>query len=51
MYMAKISGKNSYIYYEEDYNQILTDKIELQSELRRAIEKKEFMLLYQAKWI
>lgn len=48
MYMSKISGKNSYIYYEEDFNQILTNKIEIQSELRRAIEKNEFMLLYQA---
>jgi polar amino acid transport system substrate-binding protein len=48
MYMAKANGKNTYAYFESTFNQMLTDKIELQSELRRAIEKKEFVLYYQA---
>jgi len=48
MYVAKANGKNTYAYYDASLNQKLTDKIELQSELRKAIEKNEFVLLYQA---
>lgn len=48
MYVAKANGKNTYAYFESTFNQMLTDKIELQSELRRAIERKEFILFYQA---
>lgn len=48
MYVAKANGKNTYAYFEHTFNQMLTDKIELQSELRKAIEKDEFVLFYQA---
>lgn len=48
MYMAKANGKNTYAYFEPAFNQRLTDKIELQSELRKAIENEEFLLFYQA---
>lgn len=48
MYVAKANGKNTYAYFEHTFNQMLTDKIELQSELRKAIEKQEFVLFYQA---
>lgn len=48
MYVAKANGKNTYAYFEQTFNQMLTDKIELQSELRKAIEKGEFVLYYQA---
>lgn len=48
MYMAKAKGKNTHAYFEQAYNQMLTDKIELQSELRRAVENDEFILFYQA---
>lgn len=48
MYMAKANGKSTYAYFEAAFNQVLTDKIELQSELRKAIEKDEFILFYQA---
>ncbi|TAH66397.1 MAG: EAL domain-containing protein [Anaerolineaceae bacterium] len=48
MYVAKANGKNTYAYFESTFNQMLTEKIELQSELRQAIEKKEFVLFYQA---
>ena len=46
--VAKANGKNTCAYYDASLNQKLTDKIELQSELRKAIEKNEFVLLYQA---
>lgn len=48
LYIAKANGKNTYAYFEPVFNQMLTEKIELQSELRSAIEKKEFVLYYQA---
>ena len=48
MYVAKANGKNTYAYFEQAFNQMLTDKIELQSELRKAMEKEEFILFYQA---
>ncbi len=48
MYVAKANGKNTYAYFEHTFNQMLTEKIELQSELRKAIEKQEFILFYQA---
>ncbi|NLO10259.1 MAG: EAL domain-containing protein [Clostridiales bacterium] len=48
MYVAKANGKGTYAYFEHTFNKMLTDKIELQSELRQAIEKQEFLLFYQA---
>ena len=48
MYMAKANGKNTYTYFEPALNQMITDKMELQSELRNAIENNEFVLFYQA---
>lgn len=48
MHMAKANGKNTYAYFEHTYNQLLTEKIELQSELRQAIENEEFVMFYQA---
>lgn len=48
MYMAKANGKNTYAYFDPAYNQLLTEKIELQSEIRKAIENEEFVLFYQA---
>lgn len=48
MYMAKANGKNTYAYFEQALNKMITDKMELQSELRNAIDNKEFVLFYQA---
>lgn len=48
MYAAKGMGRNTYCFYDEVLNQKLMDKIELQSELRTAIEKEEFLVYYQA---
>lgn len=48
MYVAKANGKNTYAYFDYTFNQKLTEKIEIQSELRKAIEKDEFVLFYQA---
>lgn len=48
MYVAKANGKNTYSYFDYSFNQRLTEKIEIQSELRKAIEREEFVLFYQA---
>ncbi|NLK28804.1 MAG: diguanylate cyclase, partial [Clostridiales bacterium] len=47
MYVAKENGKNTYAYFDPSLNQKLTEKIEIQSELRKAIERNEFELYYQ----
>ena len=48
MYVAKANGKNTYAYFDYSFNQKLTEKIEIQSELRKALERDEFLLFYQA---
>ncbi|MBH1940129.1 EAL domain-containing protein [Mobilitalea sibirica] len=48
MYVAKANGKNTYTYFDFSFNQKLTEKIETQSELRKALERNEFILFYQA---
>ena len=47
MYVAKSNGKNTYAYFEPSFIQRLTDKIEIQSALRKAIDRNEFELYYQ----
>lgn len=47
LHMAKLGGKNTYCYYDETMNQNLMEKIELQSQLRNAIENREFQVYYQ----
>lgn len=47
MYVAKNNGKNTYAYFEPSFIQKLTDKIEIQSALKKAIERNEFELHYQ----
>lgn len=47
MHVSKLSGKNTYNYYDKTFNDVKTEKIEFQSELRTAIQNKEFELLYQ----
>lgn len=48
MYVAKANGKNTHAYFDYSFNLKLTEKIETQSELRKAIERNEFILFYQA---
>lgn len=47
MYAAKASGKNTFIYFDDSINVKLMDKIQTQSELRKAIENDEFLVYYQ----
>lgn len=47
MYVAKNNGKNTYAYFEPSFIQRLTDNMEMQSALKKAIERNEFVLHYQ----
>jgi diguanylate cyclase (GGDEF)-like protein/PAS domain S-box-containing protein len=47
MYQAKDSGKNTYRFYSEEINNDSLKRLSLESRLRRALERKEFLLHYQ----
>ncbi|MEO8674464.1 MAG: EAL domain-containing protein [Casimicrobiaceae bacterium] len=47
MYLARKEGRNSFHFYTEELNLRATQRIELESEMRRAIENDEFVLHYQ----
>lgn len=49
MYHAKESGKNNFQFYSSELNEIITRKMKIESELRKAIEKNQLMLYYQPK--
>jgi len=47
MYRAKEMGKNTYQFYSSDLSAKIFERLTLESHLRNAIEKKEFVLYYQ----
>ena len=47
MYHAKSSGKNNFLFYNEDMDAAGVERLKLESELRRAIERDELVLHYQ----
>ncbi|RXT15323.1 EAL domain-containing protein [Ammoniphilus sp. CFH 90114] len=47
MYAAKDSGKNQYQFFSSNMNESILYKMELEKELRKAIEENQFELLYQ----
>ena len=47
MYHAKEKGKNAYSYYQESMNIAAFELLNLQSEMRQALAKNEFILHYQ----
>jgi len=49
MYRAKDSGKNTFNFYAAENNSHSVELLALESGLRRAMERKEFILHYQAK--
>jgi diguanylate cyclase (GGDEF)-like protein len=49
MYKAKASGKNTFQFYSDGLNANSLERLTLQSSLRRALEREEFRLCYQAK--
>ncbi|WP_226671211.1 putative bifunctional diguanylate cyclase/phosphodiesterase [Metabacillus litoralis] len=49
MYLAKENGKNTFHFYNESLHKLLAQKMKLENGLRKAIENKEFHLVYQPK--
>jgi predicted signal transduction protein with EAL and GGDEF domain/ActR/RegA family two-component response regulator len=47
MYLAKQQGRNSFHFYTEELNARVTRRMELEAELRHAVENNEFVLHYQ----
>ncbi|MGK7929930.1 MAG: EAL domain-containing protein [Microcystaceae cyanobacterium] len=47
MYQAKVSGKNCYMVFDQTMRQTALSRLQLENDLRQAIEKKEFILYYQ----
>jgi len=47
MYYAKHKGKNNYQYYKKSMNDTAADRLALESDLRRALEREELLLHYQ----
>ncbi len=49
MYHAKNQGKNNFQFYAQSMNDATLERLNLENELHRAIERKEFLLYYQPK--
>ena len=49
MHRAKLVGGNTYQFYSSEMTAKVKNRLSLESHLRRALEKKEFMLYYQPK--
>ena len=47
MYHAKTNGKNNYLYYDSDMDAAGVDRLKLETDLRKAIERNELVLHYQ----
>ena len=47
MYLAKSQGKGKFVVFEQKMHAALMERIELEEDLRRGIEEKEFTLHYQ----
>lgn len=47
MYAAKEAGKNTYKFFSKEMNQRAVERMSLESNLRRALEREEFSLSYQ----
>lgn len=47
MYHAKRSGKGNYLFYNSDMDSVGVDRLELETDLRRAIEREQLRVLFQ----
>ena len=47
MYQAKERGRNAYMFFSDEMNERLIQRREMQSSLRGAVDRNEFMLVYQ----
>ncbi|MCK5194643.1 MAG: bifunctional diguanylate cyclase/phosphodiesterase, partial [Desulfobulbaceae bacterium] len=47
MYHAKDTGRNNYQFYKESFNAAVTERFNIEKDLRNALERDEFVLYYQ----
>jgi len=47
MYRAKALGRNNFQFFTEELNAMMTERLELETGLRRALERNQFCLYYQ----
>ena len=47
MYRAKEKGRNNYQFFTAELNELITQRLELENKLRRALERQQFELHYQ----
>jgi diguanylate cyclase (GGDEF)-like protein/PAS domain S-box-containing protein len=47
MYRAKDSGRNNFQFFTRELNALMMEQLELETHLRRALERKQFILRYQ----
>jgi diguanylate cyclase (GGDEF)-like protein/PAS domain S-box-containing protein len=47
MYRAKEHGRNNFQFFTNELNELMKERLELESNLRRALERGQFELLYQ----
>lgn len=47
MYKAKDNGKNRSVHYSNEFNSLTVERLKLENELRKALERGEFQLYYQ----
>jgi diguanylate cyclase (GGDEF)-like protein/PAS domain S-box-containing protein len=47
MYRAKERGRNNFQFFTAELNALITERLELENKLRRALERQQFMLHYQ----
>ncbi|AQQ54835.1 sensor domain-containing protein [Planococcus lenghuensis] len=47
MYQAKKEGKNNFQFYDESLNSRIYDRLQIENELRKAIDSEQFSLRYQ----
>lgn len=50
MYQVKAEGRNHYNFYTHALNERLAERLALQNEMRRALERNEFILYYQPQY-
>jgi diguanylate cyclase len=50
MYHAKLEGKNTYKFFNDELRVSLQKEVEIENELRKAIPNNEFFVHYQPKW-
>ena len=47
MYRAKDSGRDNFQFFTRDLNTLMTERLEMEGHLRRALERHQFVLAYQ----